>query len=198
MALQTVFMAGLTLVYCLWISPEEIFDSTTSNGIHDCSIVLFVIADRVPAAKRYRNAFEVIRQRVIDRISTAPPTERRSRETVPGLTAELADSASYPFESSANSSGNGHFNVDDGSFEQLSHIITDMTGEQFPGITEQADMDLFSVSLPHNLDRTLFNGAQGHQHPANVHLTDVHGIDSTSYGDNFSASYGLWGDGTGL
>lgn len=87
MALQTVFMAGkfchlnlhlqiyvdnlsgLTLVYCLWIWLDEIFDMTTSNSIHDCSIVLFVIAERVPSAKKCRNAFEVIRQRVIDQVS---------------------------------------------------------------------------------------------------------------------------------
>ncbi|KAF7555653.1 hypothetical protein G7Z17_g1983 [Cylindrodendrum hubeiense] len=130
MALQTVFMAGLTLVYCFWISPEEIFDMTTSNGIHDCSIILFVIAERVPSAKKYRNAFEVIRQRVIDQISNAP--ERRAREAVAGLTEELAPSAhliqtSVPYE------------VDNCSFEEFSKIITDMTGEDFTvGISQFA------------------------------------------------------------
>lgn len=95
---------------------------TTSNGIHDCSIVLFVIAERVQTAKKYRNAFEVIRQRVIDQISRAP--ERLSREAVPGLTAELAPSA-HSFQVDM------PFGVDSGSFEQFSRIITDMTGEDF-------------------------------------------------------------------
>lgn len=114
----------MTLVYCIWISPDDIFDLTTSNGIHDCSIVLFVIAERVHSAKKYRNAFEVIRQRVIDQISRAP--ERRSREAVPGLTAELAPSA-HSFQVDM------PFGVDNGSFEEFSRIITDITGEDFAG-----------------------------------------------------------------
>lgn len=94
----------------------------TSNGIHDCSIVLFVIAERVQSASKYRNAFEVIRQRVIDQIAQA--SERRPREAVAGLTAELAPSA-QAFEV------NMPFEVDNSSFEQFSQIITDMTGEDF-------------------------------------------------------------------
>lgn len=97
---------------------------TTSNGIHDCSIVLFVIAERVQSAKKYRNSFEVIRQRVIDQVSRAP--ERRSREAVPGLTAELAPSA-HSFQVDM------PFGIDNGSFEQFSRIITDITGEDFAG-----------------------------------------------------------------
>lgn len=129
MALQTVFMSGLTLAYCLWISPEEIFDITTSNGIHDCSIVLFVIAERVPAAKKYRNAFKVIRQRVIDRIPAMGPAERRSRERVPGLRAELAASGSFPFESNVQYEIEGHFGVDKETLDQLSHVLTDIASD---------------------------------------------------------------------
>ncbi|KAN0096599.1 Fungal specific transcription factor domain containing protein [Hyaloscypha variabilis] len=69
MALQTVFMAGLTLIYCTWISPEEIFSSATSNDINACNIVLFVITERWPGAKKYRDAFEAIKQNVIDPLS---------------------------------------------------------------------------------------------------------------------------------
>lgn len=66
MALQTVFMAGLSLIYCTWISPSEIFSSSTSNDINACSIVLFVITERWPAAKKYRDAFEAVKTNVID------------------------------------------------------------------------------------------------------------------------------------
>lgn len=176
MALQTVFMAGLTLVYCLWISPADIFDSTTSNGIHDCSIVLFVIADRVPAAKRYRNAFELIRQRVIDRISTAPPAERRSRETVPGLTADLAASASNPFEAAAGYTEAGHFGVDERSLEQVSHILTEMAGEQGSQENNRGQRGMFTAEFAGgNYHRT----TQGYSNPDNRFPessgVDVHG-----------------------
>ncbi|KAI0483343.1 fungal-specific transcription factor domain-containing protein [Xylariaceae sp. FL0804] len=119
MALQTVFMAGLTLVYCIWISPDDIFDITTSNGIHDCSIVLFVIAERVRTAKKYRNAFEVIRQRVIDQVSDG--SSRKPRGVLSGLVAELGPSV-HSFEV------NRPFEVDHDSFEQFSQIISEMSG----------------------------------------------------------------------
>lgn len=95
----------------------------TSNGINDCSIVLFVIAERVHSAKRYRNAFEVIRQKVIDRISEDP--ERRRRETVHGLTQELVAPSSYASQPSM------PFEVNEGGYEEFSRIIRDMTGEDF-------------------------------------------------------------------
>ena len=57
---------GLTLIYCTWISPEEIFSSATSNDINACSIVLFVITERWPGARKYRDAFEAVKQNVID------------------------------------------------------------------------------------------------------------------------------------
>lgn len=90
-----------------------------SNGIHDCSVVLFVMAERVPAVKKYRNAFEAIRQRVIDHLAQSPRTGLR--EAVPGLTAQLA-----PSEPEAE-----RMTFDDGSYEQLSQIMADMAGEEW-------------------------------------------------------------------
>lgn len=120
MALQSVFMAGLTLVYCIWISPDEIFDALTSTGINDCSIVLFVMAERVKMAKKYRNAFEVIRQRVIDSISNGD--KANPRQAVGGLAAQLQSTVTS-FEI------NQPFEVDDDSYEQFSYILAEMTGE---------------------------------------------------------------------
>lgn len=89
--------------------------------------MLFVIAERVHSAKKYRNAFEVIRQRLIDQISnttSGAKGRRRAREAVVGLTEELAPSV-HSFDV------NMPFEVDDGGYEQFSQIITDITGEDF-------------------------------------------------------------------
>jgi hypothetical protein len=160
MALQTVFMAGecqdtrlslmtllltqlgLTLIYCIWLSPDEIFNLATSNGIHDCSIILFVIAERVQAAAKYRNAFEVMRQQVIDQIAAAPEG-RRPREVVRGLTTELAPTA-QSFEV------NMLYEVNDTNFEQFSQIITHMAGEDFAvGMNPFAVSQVGGESLEH-------------------------------------------------
>lgn len=129
MALQTVFMAGeifliyrlvkplqlmiigLTLIYCTWISPEEIFNSATSNDINACSIVLFVITERWPAAKKYRDIFEAIKQNVID-----PLAEGRNqvpRQKISHLKSIIpSDLPSVEYEDR----------------QEFTHIMTDMSG----------------------------------------------------------------------
>src|SRR5689334_23269960 len=46
MALHSIFIAGLSLLYCLWAAPNAVFSISTSNGLDACSIVLSVIAER--------------------------------------------------------------------------------------------------------------------------------------------------------
>ncbi|KAK5701361.1 hypothetical protein LTR17_022644 [Elasticomyces elasticus] len=81
MALQTVFMAGLTLVYCAWLSPEDIFNSSVSND---------VITERWPAARKYRDAFETVKQIVIDPLSDCQNHQpRRAVTTLPSVDLPL-------------------------------------------------------------------------------------------------------------
>lgn len=68
MALHSVFFAGLTILYCAWKSPASIFTNSTRNSIHDCSIVLYIITERWPGAKKYRDLFEAIKSPVLDAI----------------------------------------------------------------------------------------------------------------------------------
>ena len=129
MALQTVFMAGetslsyrpakplqlmtigLTLIYCTWISPEEIFNSATSNDINACSIVLFVITERWPAAKKYRDIFEAIKQNVIDPLADG-------RKQVPRQKISHLKSIIPPNLPS----------VEYEDRQEFTHIMTDMSG----------------------------------------------------------------------
>lgn len=46
MALHSIFIAGLTLLYCTWAAPKELFNIGTRNGLNSCSIVLYVIAEQ--------------------------------------------------------------------------------------------------------------------------------------------------------
>jgi hypothetical protein len=48
--------------------PKEIYTISTANDINACSIVLYVITERWPAARRYRDIFETIKQSVLDAI----------------------------------------------------------------------------------------------------------------------------------
>jgi hypothetical protein len=59
-AVQTVFVAGITMLYCLWASAEKVWSVKLSNDIRACSSVLFVMGERVAWVKKYRDAFELL------------------------------------------------------------------------------------------------------------------------------------------
>jgi hypothetical protein len=78
MALHSIFIAGLTLLYCIWAAPNEVFGISTSNGLDACSIVLYVIAERWVGARKFRDVFDVIKQAVMESIETGAEEPRRS------------------------------------------------------------------------------------------------------------------------
>ena len=57
--------------------PKEIYTISTANDINACSIVLYVITERWPAARRYRDIFETIKQSVLDAIEEGEYCPRR-------------------------------------------------------------------------------------------------------------------------
>lgn len=133
MALQTVFLAGmfityipfpiglfltitlgLTLVYCCWIEPNEIYTLANSENIAACSIMLFVITERVKTAEKYRNAFEIVKERVVDQIAK----QRQPRQAIGGLATDLKTT----FNDLENS-GDGY------QHDQFTQIVNDIAGE---------------------------------------------------------------------
>ena len=56
-AVHSVFVAGVTICYCLWLSPH-LWSFSTSNSLRACSSVLHVIAERTSAVRKYRDVFE--------------------------------------------------------------------------------------------------------------------------------------------
>ncbi|KAL4789943.1 fungal-specific transcription factor domain-containing protein [Aspergillus venezuelensis] len=60
LAVQTVFMAGVTLLYALWTHSDQVWSVRISNDIRACSSVLFVMGERATWVKKYRDAFELL------------------------------------------------------------------------------------------------------------------------------------------
>ncbi|KAI9374014.1 fungal-specific transcription factor domain-containing protein [Aspergillus egyptiacus] len=60
LAVQTVFMAGITLLYALWTHSDQVWSVRMSNDIRACSTVLFVMGERAAWVKKYRDAFELL------------------------------------------------------------------------------------------------------------------------------------------
>ncbi len=110
----TVSFAGLTLIYCTWMDPALIFNSTINNDINACSIVLFVITERWPGARRFRDTFEFLKQNVIDDI--AEGKNQGPRRAVVQLKSGL--------QSTIHSTQG-----DEDQQDECSYILTDMAGE---------------------------------------------------------------------
>ncbi|ETS78522.1 hypothetical protein PFICI_10584 [Pestalotiopsis fici W106-1] len=61
-ALQTVFLAGLTLIYTTWIQRDSLAPHRVSNALNACNVILYIIVERLPTATRYRDAFEELKE----------------------------------------------------------------------------------------------------------------------------------------
>ena len=66
LALHANFVAGLTMVYCFSLD-KTIFDWKFSSDIRACSTVLYIIAERWPAARKVKDAFESLVTATIER-----------------------------------------------------------------------------------------------------------------------------------
>ncbi|RDW56761.1 hypothetical protein BP6252_13984 [Coleophoma cylindrospora] len=68
LAVQTAFVSGITLLYCLWTRTEEVWSVRLSNDIRACSLVLFVMSERVSWVMKYRDAFELLFSAVMEKL----------------------------------------------------------------------------------------------------------------------------------
>jgi Fungal specific transcription factor domain/Fungal Zn(2)-Cys(6) binuclear cluster domain len=62
-ALQTVFMCGLTLIYAI-LTGKLAWDFKVAEDLQACSTVLFVVGERAISTKRYRDAFEALLDKI--------------------------------------------------------------------------------------------------------------------------------------
>lgn len=57
-AVHSVFVAGITLLYCLWSGREKVWSFGVSNDLRACSCVMSVMGERAPWVRRYRDVYE--------------------------------------------------------------------------------------------------------------------------------------------
>ncbi|KAL4793026.1 fungal-specific transcription factor domain-containing protein [Aspergillus venezuelensis] len=84
--INTLFMAGLTICLCLFRSPR-LWSISVSNDLRACSSALFVMAERHPSVRKYRDALETAITRVMDYVNDAQTQHDQAQnyqETVSG------------------------------------------------------------------------------------------------------------------
>lgn len=104
-AVQTVFVSGVMLLYCLWIHTSDVWSIRLSNHLRACSSVLFVMGERTPWVRRYRDAFEALVTVTMERLEAqqcSPEGDSLSTQdtTFPPQNAQMPDTPA---------GGTGHF-----------------------------------------------------------------------------------------
>ncbi|KAH6669955.1 fungal-specific transcription factor domain-containing protein [Halenospora varia] len=115
-SLQTVFLAGLTLVYCMWHDDSNRNGFKNFGTLTDCSIILYVMAERWPAGRKYRDLFESVKKSVLDTIAEE---KHIPRTAVTSMKDDMQTTlASLQVSTTAES-----------IHDDLEQMISDMTGE---------------------------------------------------------------------
>ncbi|RDW80915.1 hypothetical protein BP5796_05613 [Coleophoma crateriformis] len=144
LGLHATYLAGLTLIYGFYLS-RSIFDFKFSSDIRACSTVLYIIAERWPAAAKYRDAFEELVANLIEADQQQSEPSSSSKEATITAGNEASSSSTWPvdhdlattpaapdFSSAFNPPEQGGWLMQDPYFHPVaaSHAFGGVAGEQ--------------------------------------------------------------------
>ncbi|EXJ82048.1 hypothetical protein A1O1_08117 [Capronia coronata CBS 617.96] len=116
LSLQSVCLSGLTLVYCMWHDSSSSMSFRNLSALTDCSIILYVMAERWPPSRKYRDLFEAVKKSVIQAIEEGKHIPRTAVTSMKGDMQKPLQSLhdDTPMDSVT---------------DDLQQMISDMTGE---------------------------------------------------------------------
>jgi len=85
------------MCYCLFISPP-LWNFSVSNDLRACSSALFVMAERTPVVKKYRDALENVIGATMEFLARAPqPSPNQDQSLAPTAEEPAHERASQPY-----------------------------------------------------------------------------------------------------
>lgn len=57
----------MTLIYCAWLAPPDYI--SVDGPLTDCQLLLYIVTERYPSARKYRDVFERIKKAILDLIA---------------------------------------------------------------------------------------------------------------------------------
>lgn len=138
-SLHSCFVAGLTLVYCIW-RDGKLFSYEVVEATQSCSQILTIFGEKWPGAVKYRDIFDALSQslfkltmKTADAASCtrSPPSLHLNIDTQPSTshqTMSVAQGSPGPIlsESTQNTQ------------PTMSHLVTDAVKEAFMEVDEEA------------------------------------------------------------
>lgn len=97
-SLHSCFVAGLTLIYCLW-RDTSLFSYDVLEAVRDCSQSLTIFGEKWPGAVKYRDIFDALSGSLLKTIVNPSQTVRSNNTTRPiqfGATAESRATINRP------------------------------------------------------------------------------------------------------
>lgn len=138
-SLHSCFVAGLTLIYCVW-RDRKLFSYEAVEAIQSCSQILTIFGEKWPGAIKYRDIFDALSQgffkltlRSAEGISHAksPLPGQLDCDKQPGVAAEVIHDAK-----------NGELPISSETQQTrkptMSHLVTDAVKEAFMEVDEEA------------------------------------------------------------
>jgi hypothetical protein len=92
-AVHTVFVSGITLLYTLWRGKGNVWSFGISNDIRAASCVLSIMGERAPWIRRFRDTFDVMVEATMANLQGERNSDTRYSEESrdPGVAAQLID-----------------------------------------------------------------------------------------------------------
>lgn len=145
-SLHSCFVAGLTLIYCIW-RDRTLFSYEVIEAAQSCSQILTIFGEKWPGAIKYRDIFDALSQSLFKLTmkpaeATAPPHHTRSSPSLQlnidtqsftaaaGQTVNTLRGSGTPVSPKIESSQPGK--------PSMSHLVTDAVKEAFMEVDEEA------------------------------------------------------------
>ncbi|THZ81351.1 hypothetical protein D6C84_06657 [Aureobasidium pullulans] len=93
-AVHTVFVSGITLLYALWRGKSNIWSFGISNDIRAASCVLAIMGERAPWIRRFRDEFDALTEATmaaLQNASSEPGVETRLGDEMPAYDFSVFD-----------------------------------------------------------------------------------------------------------
>lgn len=134
-SLHSCFVAGLTLVYCIW-RDRTLFSYDVLEATRACSQILTIFGEKWPGAVKYRDIFDALSGSLFKTVVNATNALRTN-----GARPLQLDVDAEPSLQGLGQQRKGYEEVAEGrrgSKQTLSHMVTDAVKEAFMEVDEEA------------------------------------------------------------
>jgi len=138
-SLHSCFVAGLTLIYCIW-RERKLFSYEVIEATQSCSQILTIFGEKWPGAVKYRDIFDALSQGFFKLTLKSAETISLSRSPIPGYLD--CDKQQITTGQGTNTGKDGGVSIPPTTQPTkrptMSHLVTDAVKEAFMEVDEEA------------------------------------------------------------